>query len=133
MSINRSMPPAAIIPELPYLNVRDAVSWLCNTFGFRERLKIGDHRAQLQFKDGALIVIQGKDPLPSNSIMVRVEDVDSHYQTALINRAQITSSPANFPYGERQYTVKDPAGHRWTFSQTIADVDPSTWGGQLFE
>jgi uncharacterized glyoxalase superfamily protein PhnB len=41
------------------------------------------------------------------------------------------AAPADFPYGERQYTVQDPGGHIWTFSQTIADVDPAAWGGVL--
>jgi len=27
----------------------------------------------------------------------------------------------------------DPGGHRWTFSQSIADVDPADWGGTLKE
>jgi hypothetical protein len=27
--------------------------------------------------------------------------------------------------------VQDPGGHIWTFSQTIADVDPAAWGGVL--
>ena len=39
--------------------------------------------------------------------------------------------PTDFPYGERQYTAQDPAGHQWTFSQTLADVAPSEWGGEL--
>jgi uncharacterized glyoxalase superfamily protein PhnB len=39
--------------------------------------------------------------------------------------------PADYPYGERQYTAIDPAGHTWTFSQTIKDVDPADWGGVL--
>jgi len=38
---------------------------------------------------------------------------------------------SSFPYGERQYTVADPAGHAWTFSQTEFSIDPSAWGGQL--
>lgn len=39
--------------------------------------------------------------------------------------------PTDFPYGERQYSAEDVGGHGWTFSQSIADVDPSIWGGQL--
>jgi hypothetical protein len=39
--------------------------------------------------------------------------------------------PTEFEYGERQYTAEDPAGHQWTFSQTLADVHPETWGGEL--
>jgi len=44
--------------------------------------------------------------------------------------ARILRPPADYPYGERQYTAEDLAGHRWTFSQTIADVAPEEWGGR---
>jgi len=43
------------------------------------------------------------------------------------------SPPTDYPYGERQYSVEDIGGHLWTFSQTIADVDPNVWGGILFD
>jgi hypothetical protein len=28
-----------------------------------------------------------------------------------------------------KYTAEDLAGHRWSFSQSIADVAPEEWGG----
>lgn len=31
--------------------------------------------------------------------------------------------------GERQCTIRDPAGHRWTLTQTLHDVAPEEWGG----
>jgi len=34
--------------------------------------------------------------------------------------------PTAYPYGERQYTAEESAGHRWTFSQSIGDVDPAS-------
>src|SRR5215204_7485640 len=133
MSINRSMPPSTVIPELPYLDVREAVDWLCKTFGFSERLQIGNHRAQLVFGDGSLVVTQSNETNASFSIMVRVEAVDSHHEHTKQSGAKIVSLPADYPYGERQYVVEDIGGHRWTFSQTIADIDPGSWGGTLFE
>jgi uncharacterized glyoxalase superfamily protein PhnB len=41
--------------------------------------------------------------------------------------------PTDFEYGERQYTAEDPAGHQWTFSETLDDVAPApdAWGGTL--
>ncbi len=39
--------------------------------------------------------------------------------------------PTDFEYGERQYTAEDLAGHQWTFSETLEDVHPETWGGVL--
>ena len=38
-----------MIPELAYPDVRAAVDWLVRAFGFVERLRIGNHRAQLTF------------------------------------------------------------------------------------
>ena len=61
--------------------------------------------------------------------MVRVEDVDGHYERVKMRGARIVRPPADYPYGERQYTVTDPGGHNWTFSQSIADVNPEDWGG----
>lgn len=131
--VNRSMPPSTVIPVLTYADVREAVEWLCNAFGFRERLRIGNHRVQLLFGDGH-IVVTGRSAVhqpQADSIMVRVDDADSHCERARQHGATILQPPTDHPYGERQYTAEDLGGHRWTFSQTIADVDPAEWGGTV--
>ncbi len=66
MTHNRSMPPGIIIPELAYADVRTAVDWLCRTFGFRERLRIGDHRAQLVLDGAAVIAGRSRNRLPTS-------------------------------------------------------------------
>jgi uncharacterized glyoxalase superfamily protein PhnB len=129
---NRSVPSAAVIPELPYSDVREAVDWLTKAFGFKERLQIGDHRAQLVYEGGAVIVIQDDDP-PRSTVLVRVPDADAHHAQATAAGAKIRGEPTDWPYGERQYSAEDPGGHVWTFSQSIADVDPADWGGTLKE
>lgn len=136
MKTNRSMPSSVVIPVLAYANVREAVDWLGCAFGFVERLRIGEHRAQLSFGSDSVICRQ-QEPLPEagsrQSVMVRVTDVDSHCERAEKTGARIVSPPTDYPYGERQYSVADIGGHLWTFSQTIADVDPKVWGGILFD
>jgi uncharacterized glyoxalase superfamily protein PhnB len=130
---NRSVPDASVIPELAYAEVGEATEWLCHAFGFTERLRIGRHRAQLLFGDGALIVMElGEAPAAagaSHAVLVRVEDADRHHDQAASRGARILSPPTDYPYGERQYTAEDLGGHLWTFSQSIADVDPASWGG----
>jgi uncharacterized glyoxalase superfamily protein PhnB len=69
--------------------------------------------------------------MPGHSIMVRVADVDAHAAQALLAGARVVSPPTTFPFGERQYTVEDLGGHRWTFTQSVADIDPASWGGEL--
>ena len=137
--INRSMPPGTIIPELVYGDLDAAVDWLCKTFGFKERLRIRDHRSQLVFGEASVIAVahSGAGALQpargelTHSLMVRVADVDQHYAYVKQSGAHILHPPETYPFGERQYTVKDLGGHRWTFTQSVADFPPEQWGGQL--
>ena len=140
MLMNRSIPDAAIIPVLRYPDVPAAAAWLREAFGFSERLRIADHRVQMTFGSGALVVAEGpssatppSDPVASkaHSVMVRVADLELHHERAQRAGARIERPPADYPYGERQYTAIDPWGGVWTFSQSIADVDPAEWGGTL--
>ena len=61
-------------------------------------------------------------------VLVHVEDVDRHCAHAKEYGARIVEPLTDMPFGERQYTAEDHAGHRWTFSQHIADVAPEDWG-----
>jgi uncharacterized glyoxalase superfamily protein PhnB len=135
MRSNLSMPAAPIIPVLEYPDVPAALKWLQEAFGFQVRLRIGAHRAQLEFNGGAIVVSETnspKAPLGSgHSVMVRIEAIDAHLARARRHGARIVLDLEDLPYGERQYTCLDPAGHSWTFSETIRNVDPSDWGGEL--
>lgn len=127
---NRSCPNSTVIPELPYDDVNKAADWLCAAFGFSVRLRIGDHRCQINIGDGNMVVIEretGRNDV--SHVMIRVENIDEHYKRAKANGATITREPADYSYGERQYNATDIGGHRWTFTQSIADVDPRKWGG----
>jgi uncharacterized glyoxalase superfamily protein PhnB len=128
---NRSMPDAAVIPVLAYPDVLEAADWLCAAFGFERRLVIGEHRVQLTFGGGAVVATDSGGEPSGHSVLVRVEDADAHCARAEAAGARIVSAPTDYPYGERQYTAEDLGGHRWTFSQTVADSDPADWGGVL--
>jgi uncharacterized glyoxalase superfamily protein PhnB len=132
--VNRSMPASIVTPVLHYPDVRSASDWLCMTFGFRERLRIGNHRAQLEIGGGSVVIAQGAQVYPAcgwpgHSTMVRINDVDAHHAQSVESGAHVVSRPVTHPFGERQYTVLDIGGHAWTFSQTVHDVDPASWGG----
>ncbi len=105
MIANRSVLSSTIIPERPYDDVPQASDWLCRTFGFIERLRIAGPRAQLVFGDRAVIV------------------------TA--RGAKIPQPPTDHPSGERQYSAEEIGRHLWTLSESIADIDPASWGGTL--
>jgi len=145
MIINRSKPPGTIIPSLIYDDVPKAAQWLCDVFGFTGRVHAGTTHYQLCYGDGGIMLGQSRtgqgfaspdtaqfrQPRPdevSQVISVHVEDVDLHYQHAVSRGARILQTPVTHVFGERQYTAEDYAGYRWTFSQSVADVDPADWG-----
>jgi uncharacterized glyoxalase superfamily protein PhnB len=139
MLINRTTGSATVIPELVYPDVEQAIEWLCQTFGFTELWRAGRHRARLALGNGVLIVadadpfygrtVPNKGGPHSHAVMVKVDDVDAHHDRARHHGAVILSPPTDYSYGERQYSVEDLAGHRWTFTQAIADLAPEDWGG----
>ncbi|MDQ6611023.1 MAG: VOC family protein [Gemmatimonadota bacterium] len=141
MLTNRSIPDAIVMPVLGYADVAGAVTWLCRAFGFTERMRIADHRSQLNVGANAALVVAESTVAPPVSagarargpfaVMVRVEDVDAHYRRALAHGAVIDAPPVDHPFGERQYSALDFGGHAWTFTQTIADIAPESFGAVL--
>jgi uncharacterized glyoxalase superfamily protein PhnB len=139
---NQSAPAATVVPVLVYEDAAKAVEWLCGAFGFAERLRAERNgvvmHAQLVVGDGAIMLgRQGGQYRPPHAgeinqyVHVTVQDVDGHFERAKQRGARIIDPPNDKPFGERQYTAEDPEGHRWTFSQHIADVAPDQWGARL--
>jgi uncharacterized glyoxalase superfamily protein PhnB len=127
-----------LTPVLPYPDVRAAVAWLGEAFGFEERVRIGEaHRAQLRVgDDGAVIVAEAdgeRQPPGAGSVphvlKVRVPDVDAAFVRATDAGADTVEEPTTWQYGERSCVVQDPAGHRWELTETVRDVEPEEWGG----
>jgi uncharacterized glyoxalase superfamily protein PhnB len=141
--VNRSAPDATIVPVLVYEDVGKVIDWLCNTFGFVERLRAPGRdgrimHAQLSFGEGDIMIGTAgshfQPPRPgevSQYVLVNVEDVQAHHERAKGLGARIVQPLTDMPFGERLYTVEDPGGHRWTFSQSIADVAPEAWGATV--
>jgi uncharacterized glyoxalase superfamily protein PhnB len=142
---NRSAPPGPVVPHRCYRDTNLAAEWLCRAFGFREVLRWGSRdepSVQLAVGDGAIFLRppRARDgvsertmrlPLPgegSHSMLVPVPDVDAHHEQAMSRGARLQRELQTYRLiGERQYTVLDLDGHVWTFSQSVADVDPRDW------
>src|SRR5262245_58726840 len=141
--------PAGIIPTLYYDDVGAAVEWLLGAFGFVELFRYGPADslggAQLQAGDGTVMLgvsrtgqspeWDGRDQLGppraregSVSMSIHVDDVDEVYARAKAFGARILRGPQTYPFGERQFTAQDPAGFRWSFSQSVDAVAPEAWG-----
>jgi uncharacterized glyoxalase superfamily protein PhnB len=133
MRSNRSVPPCTVIPVLVYPDPSAAADWLGKAFGFTVRLRIANHRIQMKAGDGCFTIREGNEkPSNAQSVQVRVENAKGHCERARKNGAAILSEPKDHPYGERQYNAEDFYGHRWDFTESIADVAPEEWSGGEF-
>ena len=87
--INRTTGSASVVPELVYVDVEQAIDWLCAAFGFTELWRAGGHRARIAFGNGVLIVADAdpdygrtapkRDEPHCHSVLVKVDDVDAHH------------------------------------------------------
>lgn len=135
---------------LYYEDPKQAISWLCDAFGFEVQLLVeGDggrvEHSELVFGGGTVMVsgTHKMDKFPfhrapsqisganTQSIMVYVDDVEKHCSRARAKGAQIVMGPETHDYGDdywsdRGYECIDPGGHHWWFFERLRDPKPKT-------
>ena len=82
--------------------------------------------------EGTITLFKGD--APTNRLLVdqhqlRVHDIDGHYAHARKRGAEIVRPPADFPYGERQYTARDPGGGPRQRSASTGASTTLSWTG----
>lgn len=120
-----------ILPYLLYEDATQAVDWLARAFGLRLRSANRDAsgrvmHAELELGEDGLVLL-GQPPAPyknpkhlgqrTQSLYVRVDDVDAHCAQARSCGATIIEEPVNASYGDRRYGAEDPEGHVWYFAK----------------
>jgi PhnB protein len=138
MLMNRSAPHARVVPVLTVGDVRTAVAWYADVFGFEEHVQIGDgHRAQLGIPGGGELIVAEVRPgrrVPtgerSHQIMLKVDDAAAVVERATAGGARLVDELHDWEYGERQATIDDVFGHQWVITQTLVDTQPEEWGGK---
>jgi uncharacterized glyoxalase superfamily protein PhnB len=139
MHFNRSAPHARVTPVLTVRDVRAAVAFYREAFGFVEHVQIGEgHRAQLGLPGGAAAELIVAEVRPgrrtpsdgrSHQVMLKVEDAAATVARAVQLGAKVTDELHDWEYGERQVALDDPFGHQWVLTQTLVDTAPEQWGG----
>ena len=130
-----------VVPMLAYADGPAAMEWLCDAFGFRERVRMmdGDRltHGELDTEFGRVMLATGPDayegpqrhrshcavadewlsvPWIVDGVLVYVRDVRAHHDHARQRGATILSAvESDFP-GLR-YRAEDLEGHRWMFMQ----------------
>ena len=141
MVVNRSAPPGPIVPVLVYSDVREAILWLCDVFGFKqhhrwERDGVVEGAQVLVGEGSVFLTLERPGQAPpdadtpiTHAVHVHCEDADAQYERIVSKGGTVLGEPGTHPFGERQFTAVDLAGHRWAFSQSVADVAAEEWGG----
>ena len=121
-----------VVPYLLYEDAGEAMDWLIKVFGFTERTRSrqGDgpvQHGELQLVNGGVIMVgspgggyRGPAKLGdvTQLVCVTVADLDAHRERAQAAGADVSaiSRRAN---RANSYTVDDPEGHRWYFSEPL--------------
>ena len=133
-----------ISSALFYEDPAAAIAWLERAFGFKTRIRVDGPdgsivHSELEFGEGLIMVgaveraerpdgrrvsprgIAGRN---TQSLMVYVDDVESHCERARAEGATILQEPETHDYGEeywadRGYEAADLEGHRWWFAERL--------------
>jgi uncharacterized glyoxalase superfamily protein PhnB len=124
---------APLMPVLRYRDCNKAVDFLTRVFGFTEGAAFRDDQgnvqhAELWFGNGGIMIGPVADT-PFGKVMRQpdqaggvtasffcvVNDPDAHFARSEAAGCEIILPLRDEPYGSREYSVKDPEGHAWTF------------------
>ena len=123
----------ALFPVIRYSDCTKALAFLVDTFGFTEGTSFRDDagnvvHAELWFGSGCLMIGPVADT-PFSKVMrqpgeaggvtasffVGTDDPDGHFARAEAAGFEIILPLRDESYGSREYSVRDPEGHVWTF------------------
>jgi uncharacterized glyoxalase superfamily protein PhnB len=124
---------APLMPALRYSDCNKALDFLTNVFGFSEGNAFRDDKgnvqhAELWFGNGGIMIGPVADT-PFSKVMRQpeeaggvtasffcvVNDPDAHFARSEAAGYEIILPLRDEPYGSREYSVRDPEGHIWTF------------------
>ncbi len=130
-----------VVPSVVYADVPAAVGWLERAFGFTERkgsrlvgdgwtltwLEIGEDGLIHLTTGGHGLTPPAKSGFASQSLKVYVADIDSHFEAAKAENAEIIMEPQDMFWGGRIYRAKDIEGHVWELSQIEKELSVEQW------
>ena len=119
----------SIYPALRYENARGAIDWLESVLGCTQHVVYAgegnriDH-AQLEIAGNLFMLgsVKGDDPAQSGNEIGTVyvaldsrEAVDALYRRVSEAKAEIVRELTDTDYGSREFGVRDPGNHNWSF------------------
>jgi uncharacterized glyoxalase superfamily protein PhnB len=133
-----------ITPYLLYKDCEAALDWLARAFGFEEVLRYTGaegyvNHAEMRLGDARIFMgnpgegYRNPKELDQDTvgIYVYVDDVDAHFERAQAAGAHIVRGLTDQAFGDRNYDVTDPEGHRWYFASHVRETAPEEWGATV--
>jgi uncharacterized glyoxalase superfamily protein PhnB len=122
-----------LIPVVPYTDIRAGHDFLVDVLGFSSggiveapdgtvvhgEVRAGAQRIWLHAAAGGLSTPRQAGAATGGTVVL-VRDVDAHFEAARAKGATIEREPTDEDYGQREYGVRDPEGHRWFIATPIA-------------
>ena len=118
------------VPYLLYDDAQAAVDWLIEALGcdlvetqlekqgnlFHAELRLGDARIMLGDPGPDASYSGPKPGQPMHAmLLVYVPEVDELFARTVAAGAKVLDEPADKPWGDRTFGIKDPQGHCWYF------------------
>jgi PhnB protein len=125
-------PDPQVIPYLLYANADAAMDWLVDAFGFTVRARdtrqdVTVRHGELQLDQGGVIMLGSPGPgylgpsrLGGATQLVRitVTGLEAHRDRTKAVQGQASELETG-PPGWRSYSVTDPEGHQWYFTEPV--------------
>ncbi|WP_332768781.1 VOC family protein [Phenylobacterium sp.] len=121
-----------------YQDPKAALAWLEEAFGLELSMLLEDGEgnvvhSQMTFGENYVMIGQEwsddhKSPKSvggknTQTVSIQIDtDIEAHFARAKAAGAVIDAEPATQFYGDRTYRCRDPEGHIWSVSQTVAVV-----------
>ncbi len=118
-----------IYPALRYHDVRAAIDWLAEAYGFEEKEAHADgdgviRHAELRVPGGGIVMLGtepgGGDPqwgehAGMSWTYISVTDPDALHDRARAAGAAVVRELQDTDYGSREFSTRDPEGNIWSF------------------
>lgn len=118
---------AIFFPILRYPDSQQTLKWLNEALGLNTHLQVPGpddsiRHAQMTLGQGMLMLSAGVKPEAANpwcnethGVYVYVPDIEAQYQRAEAAGVTIMSPLRETDYGAREFSIRDLAGHAWSF------------------
>lgn len=121
------------VPLLVYRDIPAAHDFMVSVFGFESggveydsegraihgEVRVGSTALWLHRVTEEHELASPLSSVRGSGLVVFVDDVDAHYRRVQMAGVTTDSEPSDQPYGQREYGVRDPEGHRWWFVMPI--------------